>query len=144
MTIRSIYSRLLWLYPDEFRELFSQEMVGVFEQRVSEQVSGRRSAAIRLLLIESSSVVKGAFYMWLRNILSNSRTQLSSSDPARPVEFALNREEAARQRALAIQNMVAAIANHDFATARRYSDEEARLKRALMLFENAKVSRVIA
>jgi hypothetical protein len=84
--------------------------------------------------------------MWLKSIFSKGRTQLSSSHPADPVEFTSGREEAARQRALAIQNMVAAIANHDFVAARRYSDEETRLKRALRRFESdgAEVSREIA
>ncbi len=36
--------------------------------------------------------------------------------------------EGAKQRETAIRNMVASIARHDFTNARRYSEEETRLK----------------
>jgi hypothetical protein len=146
MTISSLYRRLLWLYPAEFRMQFSEEMQCVFEQRARDHFANRKSGGFPFLLIEFSSIVKGASGMWLKSILSKRHTPLSSSHAADPAEFTSGREEAARQRALAIQNMVTAIANHDFVAARRYSDEETRLKRALRRFESdtSEASREIA
>jgi hypothetical protein len=43
----------------------------------------------------------------------------------------LSAEEATKLRNEAVQKMVAAIADHDFVAARRFSDEETRLKRVL-------------
>jgi len=146
MTISSLYRRLLWLYPAEFRMQFSEEMQCVFEQRARDHFANRTSGELRFLLIEFSSILKGASGMWLKIIFSKGRTPLSSSHPADSVETTSGREETARQRALAIQNMVTAIANHDFIAARRYSDEETRLKRALRRVESdgPEVSREIA
>jgi hypothetical protein len=48
----------------------------------------------------------------------------------------LTNAEAAKQRDAAIQNPVAAIAAHDFINARRYSDEEIRLKNLMHDLQN--------
>jgi hypothetical protein len=135
MNIRSIYCRLLSLYPAEFRKEFSQEMLWVFEQRAGEHLTNSKSVSFPFLLTEFSSIVKGAYSMRLKSIPSPTRAR-SSSNLAGPVELSPGYEETSRQHALAIQNMVAAIAKHDFAAARRYSDEEARLKHALRLVEH--------
>jgi hypothetical protein len=127
MTIGSIYGRLLWLYPAEFRKQFSQEMLSVFEQKASERSANRRAVPFGFLLIEFTSIVQGAYVMWLKQILSMDRNG-SPSDSPTTVEPAPDYEEATKQRSLAIQNMVAAIAKHDFVAARRYSYEEVRLK----------------
>jgi hypothetical protein len=127
MTIGSFYCRLLWLYPTEFRKQFSEEMLSVFEQKASERCANRKPVPFGFLLIEFSSIVQGAYVMWLKQILSMDRNG-APSDSSTTVELAPDYEEATKQRSLAIQNMVAAIAKHDFIAARRYSDEEARLK----------------
>jgi hypothetical protein len=59
-------------------------------------------------------------------------TNVSSSLTQAPLTIA----EAAKQRDAAIQNMVAAIADHDFIDARRYSDAEVRLKNLLHDLQN--------
>jgi hypothetical protein len=117
----SVYRALLWLYPSDFRQQFSEEMVSVFEQRAGEAVS------IAFFLTEFSALVKGAHVMWFSKILPFRHKQLEFG-VAMPM---LNAEEVARLRNEAIQKMVAAIADHDFVSARRFSDEEARLNHVL-------------
>jgi hypothetical protein len=130
MTIGGLYRKLLWLYPSDFRQQFSEEMISVFEQRAGERFADRESVSPAFLLTEFTSVVKGAYLMWLGKILRMDRNQ-SASSSALMTTAALSFEDAKEQRDLAIRNMVAAIADHDFVNARRYSDEEARLKRVL-------------
>jgi hypothetical protein len=130
MTIGALYRRLLWLYPSDFRRQFSEEMISVFEQRAGERFADRESATFAFLLAEFSSIVKGACVMWLGKIRPIDRNR-SASSSGLVTTPALSFEDATKQRDLAIRNMVAAIADHDFVNARRYSDEEARLKRVL-------------
>jgi hypothetical protein len=127
MTTGDFYRRLLSLYPPEFRQQFSEEMVSVFEQKAGERFADRKSASFAFLLTEFSSVVKGAYLMWLTKILPIDRNR-SESRPAEPTAPILSLEQATKQRNIAIRNVVAAIGDHDFLNARRYSDEEVRLK----------------
>jgi hypothetical protein len=48
-----------------------------------------------------------------------------------PTTPSLSVEEVTKQRNIAIRNLAAAIADHDFINARRYSNEEALLKHTL-------------
>jgi hypothetical protein len=64
MRLSDAYRSLLSLYPAEFRRLFSEEMLGVFEQRAGDRFSNR-SSSIAFVSREFSSVVKGAYVMWL-------------------------------------------------------------------------------
>ena len=134
MTTCDFYRRLLWLYPPKFRQQFSEEMVSVFEQRAGERFADRKSASFAFLLTEFSSLVRGAYGMWLASILriDRNRSESSSASATTPI---LSVEEAAKQRDLAIRKMVAAIADHDFINARRYSDEEVRLQHILRELE---------
>jgi hypothetical protein len=128
MTTTTIYRVLLWLYPSEFRQQFSEEMISVFEQRAGERFADRGAVSFAFLLTEFSGIVKGAYVMWFSKILTFDRKQSEFGATATPI---LSAEEAARLRTHAIQKMVAAIADHDFVTARRFSDEEVRLKHVL-------------
>jgi hypothetical protein len=74
--------------------------------------------------------------MWLGKILPMNRNR-SASGSAFVTTATLSFEDATKQRDLAIRNMVAAIANHDFVNARQYSDEEARLKEVLEGLQSA-------
>ena len=130
MTIGGFYRGMLWLYPSGFRKQFSEEMISVFEQRAGERFADRESGSFAFLLIEFSSILKGACIMWLGKIRPINRKR-TASDSALITTAALSFEDATKQRGLAIHNMVAAIADHDFVNARRYSDEEARLKQVL-------------
>lgn len=65
--------------------------------------------------------------MWLGRIVSINRKQIRAGIPESS-GASLTVAQAIEQRNVAIKNMVAAIATHDFLNARRYSDEEIRLK----------------
>jgi hypothetical protein len=130
MTTGDFYRRLLSLYPPEFRQQFSEEMVSVFEQRAGGRLADRKSASFAFLLTEFSSVVKGAYLMWMTKILPIDRNR-SDSGPAEATTPILSVEEVTKQRNIAIRNLAAAIADHDFINARRYSNEEALLKHTL-------------
>lgn len=130
MATGDFYRHLLWLYPPEFRKQFSEEMVSVFEQRAGELLANRKSVSFVFLLTEFSSIVKGAYVMWLANILPFDRNRSESGSIAATTPI-LSVDEATKQRDIAIRKMVAAIADHDFVNARRYSDEEVRLKHVL-------------
>jgi len=125
MSFSDTYRILLLLYPADFRRQFSAEMICVFEQRAREYFADRRSTTFAFLLTEFSSIVKGAYIMWFTKILPVNRCSVPV-DPA--TSKPLTVEEATKQRHVAISNMVASIAKHDFSNARRYSEEEIRLK----------------
>lgn len=124
----TLFRALLWLYPSEFRQDFSQEMISVFEQRAGERFADRGAASFAFLLTEFFAIVKGANIMWFSNILP---TRHEQSESGATTTHILSAEEATKLRNQAIEKMVAAIADHDFVKARRYSDEEARLKHVL-------------
>jgi hypothetical protein len=125
MGATDFYRGLLLLYPADFRNQFSGEMISVFEQRAGERFADRNSAPVAFFVIEFLSLLKGAFIMWLAETLTQHRNP-SSTPPAPPTV-----EELTKQRATAIKKMCASIAEHDFNTARQYSYEEARLKNLL-------------
>jgi hypothetical protein len=125
MRVVDLYRGLLFLYPVSFRNQFSEEMISVFQRRAAE-----RSGTFKFFVREFSSIAKGACIMWLAKILSVNRNPSPSEATdatCTPVTIA----ELDSQRQTAIRKMVASIARHDFLNARRYSYEEARLKRIL-------------
>jgi hypothetical protein len=73
--------------------------------------------------------------MWLAKILSVKRNP-SRSEAVDTTGTPLTIAELSKQRDTAIKNMVASIAAHDFMNARRYSDEETRIKRILQDLES--------
>ena len=125
MTTTTIYRGLLWLYPPGFRQQFSEEMVSVFEQRAGERFADRGAVSFAFLLTEFSGIVQGAYVIWFSKILPFDRKRSEFVAATTPI---LTAEEATELRNHAIQKMVAAIADHDFVSARRFSDEEVRLK----------------
>jgi hypothetical protein len=123
MRVVDLYRSLLFLYPVAFRDQFSEEMISVFQQRAAEP-PGTLSFFVR----EFSSIAKGACIMWLAKILTVNPSPSEAADvTCTPVTIA----ELNGQRQTAIRKMVASIARHDFLNARRYSYEEALLKRIL-------------
>jgi hypothetical protein len=127
MKLGDVYRVLLRLYPADFRRQFSEEMISVFEQRAGERFANRDSQPVAWLAMEFLSIVKGAHTMWITRILPFQRN-FSSSDAA---ETSPTVAEVAHRRQAAIKAMCEAIAKHDFINARRYSNEEARLKHLL-------------
>jgi hypothetical protein len=130
MTLTDLYRISLSLYPSRFRREFAEEMISVFEQRAGERFANRNSRPIAFFLMEFSGLLKGALTMWLAKILPSHRNP-SSSDESDATGTPLTIAEVSTQRAAAIKLMCASIAKHDFNTARRYSDEETRLKHLL-------------
>jgi hypothetical protein len=130
MRLVDLYRGLLLLYPGDFREQFSEEMISVFQQRARE-----RPVTLSFSVREFSSIAKGACIMWLVKILTVNRIP----PPSEAVEAALNPltiAEINTRRQAAIRMMVASIAKHDFHNARRYSNEETRLQRVLRDLES--------
>src|ERR1700691_760867 len=126
MRATDFYRGLLLLYPADFRNQFSGEMISVFEQGAGERFADRNSAPVAFFVIEFLSLLKGAFIMWLAETLTQHHNPSAAEPPDTPIV-----EELTKQRAAAIKKMCASIAEHDFNTARQYSYEEARLKNLL-------------
>ena len=128
MRVVDLYRGLLFLYPGDFRNQFSEEMISVFQQR-----AGERPETFQFFLSEFSGIAKGACIMWLAKILTRNPSPSEAEDATcTPVTTA----ELNSQRQAAIRKMVASIAKHDFLNARRYSYEEVRLKRILRDLED--------
>ena len=128
MRVVDLYRGLLFLYPGDFRNQFSEEMISVFQQR-----AGERPETFQFFLSEFSGIAKGACIMWLAKILTLNPSPSEAEDAtSTPVTIA----ELTSQRQTAIKKMVASIAMHDFLNARRYSYEEVRLKRILRDLED--------
>jgi hypothetical protein len=134
MRAADIYRCALVFYPREFREQFSEEMISVFEQRAGEHFAGRELAPFAFLLREFFGIMKGAHVMWLSKFLPVDRDGLRP-DTSVSSTATVTASEVKLQRDAAIRNMVAAIAEHDFINARRYSYEEMRLKNILFTGE---------
>jgi hypothetical protein len=130
MRVVDLYRSLLFLYPADFRNQFSEEMICVFQQRAGECLG-----TCNFFVREFSSIAKGACIMWLAKILTVNRNS-SPSEAADPTCTPLTIAELNSQRQTAIRKMVASIAKHDFLNARRYSYEEVRLKRILRDLED--------
>jgi hypothetical protein len=125
MRVVDIYRGLLFLYPAAFRDHFSEEMVSVFQQRAAE-----RPGTLNFFVREFSSAAKGACTMWLAKVLTVNRNP-PPSEAADATCSPVTVAEIDSQRQTAIRMMVASIAKHDFLNARRYSNEETRLKLVL-------------
>jgi hypothetical protein len=93
--------------------------------------------SIDFVLAEFSSVMKGAYTMWLEKIPPIDR-QPSQSAAIASTDVSITVAELKNQRETAIQKMVASIATHDFISARRYSYEETRLANLLQKSQNEK------
>jgi hypothetical protein len=128
MDLFACYRFLLGLYPNDFRSQFSDEMLHVFEQRAHARLAVGKTASITFVISEFFSLLRGAQTMWIEKILPlKQRQQIHALAP----EGALSVEELRKLREEAISRMVQAIATHDFPGARRYSEEEVRLKALL-------------
>jgi hypothetical protein len=130
----SLYKRLLWLYPPGFRKEFSAEMLEVFQQRAKDRFAGKELPFV-FFCAEFIGLIKGAYVMWLSKVVSINRKPVQSQTAEAETPLTLAHAKAARQGAL--NRMVAAIANHDFVNARRYSEEEHRLTAFIRTSENA-------
>jgi hypothetical protein len=64
---RRAYELLLRLYPQDYRIWFAAEMLSAFEQAAQQN----RGSAARFVLVELSSVIRGAAAEWVAKITTN-------------------------------------------------------------------------
>jgi hypothetical protein len=159
MDVVRCYRMLVRLYPGDFRRQFSGEMLHVFEQRASERFAFGKTASIVFVFREFASLLRGAQTMWMAKVFSTAKdvlkdnlvpdrkkehvllpllfrrekTLIGAGDETGDTnpETVLNAADIQKLRDAAINNMVRAIAGHDFPGARHYSAEENRLQRLL-------------
>jgi hypothetical protein len=140
MRISDFYRGLLRLYPADFQKQFSEEMLGVFEQRAAEHFASGGTASIAFVVKEFISIAKGGCMMRMARTFAiyRDKFQRNNSQPATVnlTQAPLTIAEAAKQHDTAIKNMVTAIAGQDFPKARQYSYEEIRLKNLLKDLQN--------
>jgi hypothetical protein len=110
MKISRVYALFLRLYPRPWRESFTEEMLGVFEQAVEEHRSARGAAFARFIAAEFLGVLAGAVVERVRG--APEQQPAASGAEARISKLT--------------EQTVHAIATHDFETARRCASEEER------------------
>lgn len=154
MSLVRAYRTLLRLYPNDYRTQLATEMSTAFEQAIGERRRQPGSAFVRFLLGEFTDLLIGAGTEWIAKLTTDSSvrgrcmpdfrmmrppgvprelrfaaTCLNVSHPSLPHEVM----EAQERIAMLVNRMVDAIANHDFAGARRYSFEERQARDELHL-----------
>ncbi len=117
MFVQKIYSMLLSLYPPAFRAQFGDEMVQVFLQAASEH----RSRPL-FIVREMLGLVTGAAREWAAN-----REAVVEDITALPSDIA----GVEKYRQIVSQRLIHAIANHDFAGARLYDEQDRKARQLL-------------
>lgn len=133
-----IYRDLLHLYPAEHRAQFAAEMADVFAARAIERRASGKFEFLWFVLQEFSGVIAGALEVRLiprgqdlRTWREASAVSVEAVESVRQVEL-----EAARRRVQAnVDQMVTAIAGHQFEQARYYAREEEREREYLRTLE---------
>jgi hypothetical protein len=106
--MKQAYEILLWLYPADYRALFAAEMLNTFEKAAAECHARRPGRFVKFVLAELVGLVTGAAAEWIAKLTTNASDRvrcLSRQDEAAGAE---------QRIAFAIEQMVHAIANHDF------------------------------
>jgi hypothetical protein len=119
--LRKAYSILLRLYPHHFRTQFGGEMIQVFEQAIVEQRKGSRLDLVVFLVREMLGLLAAA---------AGARLRQGRKEAAEPV-FPSDIAGAEKYVVIMSQQVIGAIANHDFPKARLY-DQQDRRARALL------------
>ena len=123
--MRRLYKWLLRFYPQDYRAAFASQMLATFDQSAAERRRRGWGAYIWFALCELLGMVTGAVREWIAKraspaiVREGALADLGERLPS-PVTVAEQRIAALRKL------MTHAIANHDFAGARRYSYEELR------------------
>jgi len=116
------YQFLLLLYPREHRDQFAEEMIRVFEEASAERRARGRAWYVRFAFAEMNGLIAGAADAWF-----DRKHAPSALEQTLPGELA----EAQRLVDMNIAGMVHAIANHQFETARSFSDQERQAREKL-------------
>jgi hypothetical protein len=120
MNIR-LLELLLRLYPKEHRELFGEEMAAVLRQAAEDRRAEGFWAYARFVIWEIAGLVAGAAALWAAQFAGQQRVLPSPEVPAAPPNEIRETEQLIQR---SIDCMVYAIANHQFAKARFYSNVE--------------------
>jgi hypothetical protein len=123
-----IYRFLLGLYPKDHREMFGEEMATVLKQAAEERRKQGAAAYFRFTVWEMVGLIAGAAAVWAAQLAGQPRIERADKPPALPGGEI---QEAERLIQVHIDHMVYAIANHQFARARLYSDEERKARARL-------------
>jgi hypothetical protein len=141
--MKRLYRSLLLLYPKEYRAIFAAEMQASFERGFAEQ---RGLALARFTIAEIAGLLKGAAAERFAKMTSSAyMNRLCLSERMRPAN--VTREEwwpagaavpedlieAQNRVELNLNQMVHALATHDFAAARDYSNEDLRAREDLRI-----------
>ncbi len=117
--MKRIYGFLLNLYPIEFQLQFRDEMTAIFDRSAAE----RHGQLGYMLFVarELLSLLAGAF----------KERHSSQTAPPEGLSMPTNITDISRQVQLTSRLVIHAIANHDFARARRYDLHERKLRARL-------------
>jgi hypothetical protein len=126
---------LLCLYPTDFRQQFAEEMLEIFRQKNQEFAAVRGPAFASFVVREFLGLPIGAAGEWIVRIMPKKQyfvfgiPFISDRFPKPTAEEARLSIPELEQRHDGIQaRMLQATASHDFATARSYEAEVARLQ----------------
>jgi hypothetical protein len=135
MQILMVYRMLLCLYPNDFRQQFAREMLEVFRQKTQDPASDRGPMFASFVLREFIGLAIGAAGAWIGRTMPKNKCFaisipiISDRFPKPTAEEAGLSTSELQQRHDAVQtSMFQAAAGHDFATARSYEAEVARLQ----------------
>lgn len=135
MNIVRVYRTLLYLYPNGFRQQFSEEMVDVFRQKAHDLTTGGGVVFASFVLREFIGLPIGAAGAWIRGSMPNKKyfvlsiPIISEHFPKPTAEEAGLSTPELQQRHDEVQaTMFQAAANHDFVTARFHEAQVARLQ----------------
>lgn len=122
-----IFTSILRLYPAEYQEVFSKEIIAVLQEAQQESQRQGRAALLTLALRETLGLLAGASAQWLLKAVSGSaylsQTRRTAVLPAS--DAAADRlSESEKRIEFLRQRMEHAIANHDFENARFYYRED--------------------
>jgi hypothetical protein len=122
------YDFLFRLYPKEHRELFGEEMAAVLRQAAQERRREGVWPYTRFTLCEVAGLVAAATALWAAKLAERRQPEAEAG-----IWFSTTSSVAETERLIqrSIDCMVNAIATHQFAKARFYSDEERKLRARL-------------
>ena len=122
--MRKLYRAILSLYPTEYRSIFAQEMVEVFDHAAMAAEKQGLLSLLRFAACEFAGLLNGLFServtRWRDRERYITSRCLSRPDTGFPLEIA---DLQSRLEHL-LRSMEFAIAHHDFPGARYYSNEE--------------------
>jgi len=135
MNILTVYRVLLCLYPDDFRQQFAEEMLEIFQQRIDDLSTGGGAKFASFGLREFTGLLIGAAREWMAKIMPKKKyfvvsIPIVSKYFPKPTadEAAMSTPRLQQRHDTAKASMFQAASSHDFAAARAFEAEVARLR----------------